>query len=337
MKTREGDLIETKENSIFDVKGLIHPPDKTIAFIRYFLNEKGERNRKGLTYQKAYSLSKRYALLRMKFPHYLVYDPVIDETLCEIPADHIEKHYDPIGKLQKMRGSRDLEPLEGKALTLTQFLKKETNIPWSAIGISGSILVTLHVLSSDIDPVVYGSENCGRVYRALRDIMRDERKPLKRYDRKSLEDLFDFRSKDNAGNFKNFVRTESRKVMQGKFLRTDYFLRFVKDWGEVHEKYGDTCYKNRGYARIKATISDDSESIFTPCTYKIERVGIIEGRGNQAITEIASFRGRFCEQARTGESVIAQGKLEQVTDTRTKDQHFRILLGNRPTDFMVLA
>jgi predicted nucleotidyltransferase len=138
-------------------------------------------------------------------------------------------------------------------------------------------------------------------------------------------------------SFEDFVAVESRKVLQGKFMGRDYFIRFVKDWNEVGEKYGDVCYKNCGYAKIEATVVDDSESIFTPCTYKIENVRIVEGPEIQPIREIASFRGRFCEQARRGEVVIAQGKVEHVTDRRQNREYFRLLLGGKPSDYMVLS
>ncbi|MCP8323598.1 MAG: hypothetical protein L6N96_05415, partial [Candidatus Methylarchaceae archaeon HK02M2] len=51
------------------------------------------------------------------------------------------------------------------------------------------------------------------------------------------------------------------------------------------------------------------------------------------LKEIASFRGRFCEQAKNGETVIAQGKIERVINTY--EDHHRILLGNKLTDFMI--
>ena len=35
MRAREGDLIKTKSNVVFDVKGLVHPADKIIAFPRF--------------------------------------------------------------------------------------------------------------------------------------------------------------------------------------------------------------------------------------------------------------------------------------------------------------
>jgi len=43
MQAREGDLIKTENNVIFDVKGLVHPPDKVIAFPRYIPSPTGNR------------------------------------------------------------------------------------------------------------------------------------------------------------------------------------------------------------------------------------------------------------------------------------------------------
>ena len=337
MKAREGDLIENAEGWIFDVKGLVHPPKRVIAFVRYFPDKKGKRRRNKVTYGKVYSLSKRYTLLKEKSPQYYVRDPVFDETICEVPVNDVRKHYDPIEKLLELRNSKSLDALESKTLLLAELLKEKANIPWNAIGISGSILVELHTRKSDIDLIVYGSENCCKAHSALESVLKDVHELFKSYSREDLRALFDFRSKDSMASFEDFIRTESRKVLQGKFMGTDYFIRFVKDWSEIHEEYGDIKYKNCGCARIKATVVDDSESIFTPCTYKIEDVRVIEGPKLEPVLDIASFRGRFCEQARIGETVAAQGKIEQVIDSRQSREYFRILLGNKPTDFMILA
>jgi predicted nucleotidyltransferase len=118
---------------------------------------------------------------------------------------------------------------------------------------------------------------------------------------------------------------------------TDYYIRFVKDWSQVTEQYGDIYYKNAGYVKIMATITDDSEALFTPCTYKIENVTIEEGAKLEPIREIVSFRGRFCEQARNSEAVTAQGKVEHVTNKRKDQEYYRVILGNKPSDYMVLS
>jgi hypothetical protein len=336
-EAREGDLIENTSGAIFDVKGLVHPQNRAVAFIRYFPDEKGKRRRNSTTYGKVYSLSKRYTLLKKRFPQYLVYDCVFDETLCEVPLKDIVKRYDPIERLQELHNSEAISALETKAVKLAETLRKEANIPWRAIGITGSILARLNTPSSDIDPIVYGSNNCRKAHSALKRLLKDEHSAFSRYSRKNLRTLFDFRSKDTITDFGDFIRTESRKAQQGKFMGTDYFVRFVKEWREIDETYGDVQYRNIGRAKIKATIADDSESIFTPCTYKIENAEVIEGTKCQSIREIVSFRGRFCEQAKIGEAVLAQGKVEHVADKKRKNEYSRLLLGNNPSNYMIIA
>jgi predicted nucleotidyltransferase len=151
-----------------------------------------------------------------------------------------------------------------------------------------------------------------------------------------LEVLFDFRSKDTLMGFEDFMRVENRKAFQGKFSGTDFFVRFVKDWNENTEKYGDVFYRTVGYAKIEAVVVDDVWGLFTPCSYLVDNVRFLEGGDFAPVKEIASFRGRFCEQAKVGEKMVAQGKVEQVTDKRVGRDYFRVLVGNRPSDFMML-
>jgi len=338
MKAREGDFIETFDGNIFDVKGLVHPPDRIIAFIRFTPNPKGERKRGNTRYEKVYPLHERYELLRKRFPQYLVLDPVFNEWLCEVPIEMVKKHYDPKKYLTQLRRKRVLEELEEQALKLVQLLKSAAGLRWSAFGVSGSLLTGLHSSASDIDLVVYGSRNGEKVYNGLKALVRDETSHLKPYSRQELRRLFDFRSKDTHTSFEDFVRTESRKVLQGKFHNRDYFIRCVKEWNETDERYGSIRYEPLGEATIRATIANDSEMIFTPCTYQIEDVKTLHGKKVEPLREIASFRGRFCEQARNGEAIIARGKVERVKKAEAVGkEHFRLLLGNKPSDFMMLA
>ena len=62
MLAREGDLIRTKSNVVFDVKGLLHPPNKVIAFPRFIPSSTGHRKGNGVTYGKVYSLDERFRL-----------------------------------------------------------------------------------------------------------------------------------------------------------------------------------------------------------------------------------------------------------------------------------
>jgi predicted nucleotidyltransferase len=335
MQAREGDLIRIESNVIFDVKGLIHPPNRVIAFPRYIPSAQGTRKNKNASYRKVYSLGDRLKYLQENHPDLIVFDPVFGETLCEVPYNQIVQHFTPTEKLASLRSAKHLSELEGKALQLAARLKEKANIQWNAIGISGSIMAGLTTEASDIDPLVYGAENSFKAYEALEKLRTDLESGFKPYTNRELQDLFDFRSKDTQMSFEDFQKVESRKAFQGKFLGTDYFVRFVKEWDELSEQYGDVFFKNSGYARISATTVANSDSLFTPCTYKISEVKVLVGPILTPIEEVVSFRGRFCEQAKIGEKIEAQGKVELVTN-KSGTQHYRMILGNKPSDYMVL-
>ena len=335
LRDREGGYIEDFNGVIFDVKGLVHPPSRTVAFPRFIPDPHGNRKLGDIIYRKIYALSERYELLKERFPQYLVSDLVFGERLSEVPTEDIKCYYNPVDRLREFRDCNQLDELEADALCFAELLQNHSDIPWNKLGISGSLLVQLHTLKSDIDPIVYGEKSCFKVYEALRSIMKEKKSLVKAYTQEELRNLYSFRSKDTEMSFDDFVTIECRKVLQDKFLQHDFYIRCVKDWNEIEERYGDVVYKRVGYAKIKATISDDSEAIFTPCRYSVDHVQLLKGTCEEVVSEIASFRGRFCEQAGEGEIVIAQGKVERV-QKKNGDTFFRLLLGGKPSDFMVL-
>lgn len=337
MIAREGDLIKTKSGVVFDVKGLVHPPDKIIAFPRFIPSPEGTRQGRDALYGKVYSLNDRFKYLQENHPDLIVFDTVFGETMCEVPVMQIAEHYQPSEKLDQLRKSRNLSSLENKALQLATTLKERADIPWNSIGISGSIMAGLTNEKSDIDPLVYGEKNSRRAYAALKELFKDANSTFKPYNLIELQTLFEFRSKDTQMSFEDFVLVEDRKAFQGMFIGTDYFIRFVKDWNDVSEHYGDVRFKNSSYAKITAKIADDSDALFTPCTYNLWDVKVVDGPQLSPIQEIVSFRGRFCMQATVDERIEAQGKIELVTDNKSGREHYRLILGNKPQDYMVLA
>jgi predicted nucleotidyltransferase len=96
MIAREGDLIKTKSGVVFDVKGLVHPQDRIIAFPRFIPSPEGTRQGKDALYGKVYSLNDRFRYLQENNPDFVVFDPVFGETMCEVPIMQIADHYQPI-------------------------------------------------------------------------------------------------------------------------------------------------------------------------------------------------------------------------------------------------
>lgn len=331
-KFREGDFIESTEGLIFDVKGLVHPPGRTIAYVRYFPTPDGDRERYGTRYGKVYDLDERYAFLRKHFPQYLFYDSVFGEELNEVPIENVVRHYQPSPALAELHSRCSHLTIENKILNFADFVADSAHIPLAKLGISGSILVNLALSTSDLDIIVYGVKNALKVNHSLENCL-EEGRSLRKYGSEVLEKLHKSRCRESRVSFEDYAFHERRKFFQGFFNGTDFFVRYIKDWGEFKEVYYDSVYTPLGQAKIRGVISDDSDALFTPCSYRVEDVEMIDGTPDETISSIVSFRGRFCQQALVGELVVASGKLERVM--RHGEINYRLILGNHPEDFMV--
>jgi hypothetical protein len=335
---REGDFIETHDGLIFDVKGMLHPPDRVIAYLRYYPSKTGERSRNGMRYGKVYSLDDRFSLLRKRHESYIYFDKVYGSVMQGVPRDDITHLYQPTERLVRLANKPiGLDDVEKDSLEFCDSLSKSAEVSLSKLGLTGSILVGLHGPQSDIDVIVYGYESCIEVYKALGSLYRDLGSPVKPYGENELRKLFRFRSSDTLTNWESFLATERRRRLQGLFKKRDYFLRFIRDWNEISENYGDVTYKSMGQASISATVSDDTEALFTPCIYKIKDIRRVNGpvKRDDEIREVVSFRGRFCEIARTNERITARGKLELVNEKSGNTYH-RVIVGEQKEDFMTL-
>jgi len=333
LRFREGDFIETSEGLIFDVKGMVHPPDRVIAYLRYFPSESGSRERLGVRYQKVYDLSARAKLLRKRWPQYLYRDPIFNRQFQAVPLGDITKHYLPTDKLTQLRRAKGPDNLQQAAIDLTGILAKEARVPVSKIGVSGSILVDLHRSKSDLDIVLYGASIARKCYRGLQRLLSARSDGFHPYTKKELYSLYVQRKQRASMPFEAFVRHERPKLLQGKFTGIDYFIRCVREWDECKEDYGDKRYQPAGRATVRAMIGDDTDSIFTPCSYRL--INLESSRRRPEPSQIVSLRGRFCEQAHKHERVRARGTLERVVDGRRAES--RLIIGEHPRDYLMVV
>jgi hypothetical protein len=329
----EGFAVETVEGLIFTVKGLVHPPRRLIAYLRFMPDPGGDRKRGSDSYRRVYRSEEQRDILRRRFPAYTGFDPVFGFEVQAVPGQYAQKIYDPCQRLSEIIEKGVKDPLEQNTLAFANLLQEAAGVSMNSLGISGSVLVGLHRPGSDVDMVVYGDEESRAAHRALGRLLDSGRGPVRRLGGDDLAALHASHRTDTPLSFSDFVRLQSRKPNEGYFAQTPYFIRFIKGKREGEHRYGDTVYEPLGRATIRFRVTDDADSIFTPCRYAVEDVLFLDGPAEADLREVVSFRGRFSDQARAGEQATARGSLERVVPREGKVHH-RLAVGGEAGDYL---
>ncbi len=330
----EGAAVETAAGLIFTVKGIVHPPDRIVAYLRYVPDKLGERVRGRERYRRVYSVAEQEEALRALGLSYRVDDPMLGVPVDAVPLDDATRVYDPRERLRRLRDGGPDDALTEDALALAELLRAAAGVPAAALGVTGSLLFDLHTSASDIDLVVYGDGECRRVHAALMRLLDDPSSAVRRPRGQELAAIHEVHREDTPLSAADFERLQAGKVNEGRFAGRPFFVRFVKLPEEVPERYGDPRFASSGRALVEARVSDDRDALFTPCRYGLRELRFLEGPRKTDLCEVVSFRGRFADQARAGQRVRARGALERVI-WRERPEQTRLVVGGRPGDFLL--
>lgn len=325
----EGYFLVTRSNLIFEVKGGVHPSDRIIAYVRYVPDEEGNRiDLHGEKYKKIYSLSKRNQYLHSNYSAFLWFDRYSNRVVQAVPLSEIKSVLNPVDALKHLRGKkRGVSQLERETIELSTILVDSSGIPWSALGVTGSQLVDLATEKSDIDLVVYGEDECRRLYQSLEQIYLSHQ-GLERYEGEMLQQHTEFRWDKNSPCWNWLLTVERKKLLQGIYHETEFFLRCVRNRSENTLGYGEFEYKFLGEETVECVVTDDSQGIFTPCEYTV-KCDMIPN-----LKKLVSFRGRFTEHVHVGSHIRAAGRLEAVWKDG-KEIYSQLVLGEKPYDYLV--
>ncbi|MHA1824161.1 MAG: hypothetical protein ACTSXM_09940 [Promethearchaeota archaeon] len=335
----EGDYIETKKDHLFfDVKGLHHPIDRKICFLRFIPDVEGDRVRYGIRYTKIYNLEHRYSIINEKYPQYSFFSQEMDMNLQCVKNEDIKKIYSPRDYLKIVNSKQALTKIEKISKNLCDLFVELGDIPENLIGITGSPMVGLNTEKSDIDIILYGTQTSLQFQEKLQNIFK-KHTHIRKYNLDEYKKHYDWRVGGSDISFQDFLKSEQRKLHQGKYQDIDFFIRYIKSPRDWEGNYHDYQYKNMGRISLVAEIIDSTDSIFTPCSYKIKCSKVLESDTNinnrmNIITQINSYRGRFCEQAKDGEKVLVEGKIEKVN--YRDSEFYRILLTDQTLDKMII-
>ncbi|MFO7796401.1 MAG: hypothetical protein ACQERB_14005 [Promethearchaeati archaeon] len=346
LKAIEGDYLQTKRNDLFfDVKGVSHPKDRTICFIRFYPDPEGERQRKSIRYSKIYDLEKRYSFLQKHFPQYIFFSEQFDMQLQGVKNSDIKRIYHPRNYFKELQNKSNINGIKKDSYDLCKLFIENSNLSSDSIGITGSQMIGLQKSDSDIDLIIYGTQQSLEFQTYLPAIF-EAPNEFRHYKFEEYKSHYKFRAGGSGISFNDFMKSEIRKLHQGIFKDIEFFIRYIKSPDDWTISYYDCKYENFGRIRLKAEITDAKDCLFTPATYKINALRIIDFESIKkdihvdnidldSIREVNSFRGRFCEHAKKGELVMVEGKFEKVTHKK-KGVYYRILLGNSKIDKMIL-
>ena len=337
----EGDYLETKEDNLFfDIKGLHHPNDRKICFLRFYPDENGDRVKCGQKFKKVYDINERFSILKTKFPYYVFYSKTLDVEVQGVKQEDIKKIYTPLDYYKSLHNKLKLSILEKESLDLCNLFIQNSSLSEDSIGISGSSMIGLNKSNSDIDIIIYGTQNSLKFQNSLKEIY-EKPNLCRNYNLEELKAHYNWRFGGSEILFQDFLKSERRKLHQGKYNEIDFFIRYIKSPEDWNGNYYDYQFKDLGRITIKCEIIKSSESIFTPCSYFIHCIKVIEQNLKvpsidvKRVTHVNSYRGRYCEQAIKGEKVVVAGKLEEVT-YKNNDPYYRVLLTDQRFDKMIV-
>ena len=246
IKGIEGDYIESKDdNLIFDVKGIHHPQDRKICFIRFYPDPHGDREKAGQKFTKIYDLEERIAYLKENHPKYLFYSEELDLELQGVKIEDIKKICTARDHFKELQEKGSASKVEKYSRLLCDLFINNGNIPENSIGITGSSMVGLNKDESDIDLIIYGTQTSVEFQDNLAKIFQASNN-CRMYNLKEYKSHYDWRVGGSNIPFEDFMKNEKRKLHQGKFHGIDFFIRYIKSPEDWKGSFYDYKYINRG-------------------------------------------------------------------------------------------
>jgi predicted nucleotidyltransferase len=330
---RDRDHLITREGFIFTVIGNLHPPDRVIAYLKYVPDERGKwklghsRYRRALEHYNVPSVVNSMDFLRENAPHYVFKSTVDGILLPAVPVDRIAKHLYPEARLAELRGAKNRDELESKALRLAGLILAKAAVPQDSLGLTGSILARIHDPSfSDIDLIVYGYNNALRVKAAMKALFDSSSGEIRRLAGASRERWIAERLKSTPLGRRSVLALLARKWNIGTFEETGFSVHPVHTEIEIRQHYGDELYTPLAVVDATARIAASNESLFMPALYKVESVDLKGSHAVSTVDRIVSYEGLYADIAAEGETVSCRGKLERVRSSLGVDH--RILIGS---------
>ena len=245
---------------------------------------------------------------RKNFPDYIYYDPFRSKELISVPLSSIETVYVPRNCLTQLQKVKKPDELQRKALELLNLISKQAGVVLAEFGIHGSIALSMHAPESDMDFVVYGSENFRVVEQAIAELVNMGKLSY------------------TAGN-----RIEAARRFVGKYKGKIWMYNATRQPMETQNEYGKYRYTPIAPLRFQCTVAEDKETMFRPATYKITNYKPADASSELPFDKIpdrvVSNIGCYRNVARQGSEIKVAGTLERVEPTTEGTTFYQVVVG----------
>jgi len=321
---RDGETMLTKEGFIFYVFGYEHPENRVFAFLKYipsgfahnfpirFLKQKWNLENIELSRpEKLYTVQNYKKFLetfRQKFPHYLYCCPFRCKEVLSVPIDKIKKVYLPGDCLQAIFKKENKDGIEKETVELVSLLSEKSQIRIRDFGIHGSVGLNMHSKYSDIDLVVYGSENF-----------------------KKLESAVNQLADEGVFTFVCTKKIDHARKHRGRYNDRRFVYNAVRKYEEIDAQHGKMRYTPVKNISFSCEVVNGSENMFRPAIYPIKNYEpddlaseLVE---EQVPARVLSMIGYYRNVARTGDVVKVSGTLESVENVETGAVCYQVVVG----------
>jgi len=325
----DGDTFVTIDGFIMNTFGYEHPKSQLFAFLKYipaeykdmFNVEMLERtwryNQRELFRAEKLYTAKNYQTFieafRKNFPDYIFYDKNRDKDIIAAPLDRIEKVFVPRDRLSWLQNLSNRDELQEKALDLIELISKESEVALSDMGLHGSLALNMHASHSDIDFVVYGTNNFRRVEAAIEKLVSSSKMSY------------------IIGN-----RLDAARKFQGRYQGKIYMYNATRQFEEVSIKFGQYKYTPLMSVRFQAIIDSDRETMYRPATYKISKYKPLDVESELSVEKIpiqvVSNIGCYRNIAKQGSEIKVSGRLEKVEALSGNQIFYQVVVGTATSE-----
>jgi predicted nucleotidyltransferase len=250
---------------------------------------------------------------RKNFPDYLYYCYLRNKELITAPLDKIERVFVPRDRLKALAALKKPDELQQMALDLIHLISAESGVGFEDLGIHGSIALNMHAPESDIDFVVYGSEDFRLVEEAIDRLV-------------------------NEGKLSYIIsnRLEAARKFQGRYDGKIFMYNATRKPEEIKTWYGMQRFSAIDPVRFQCTVTDDSETMFRPATYKITNYQPLEAESELPLDKVpdrvVSNIGCYRNVARQGSQIKVAGQLERVEALKTGEVFYQVVVGSATSE-----